>query len=143
MKKHAIKIFLLLACSGLLLSCAQSKIGKEPVISEYTGCYSYGFESGVFSQAPVQAESELWYVTSAPDQFWDAVERLAKPGNDAEVYARVRAILGLERKEGYGPMGMARREMHITEVLDLRANAASDGPCFPAPQRLTQFVGVD
>lgn len=129
----------LMLAGAVTLSACQKPAGPE----EYVGCYDFGFESGFFAQAPVHTESELWFVVAAPDSFWAAVEAMTKPGRNAEVFLRVRAELGPRSLHGYGHLGLAKREMRIQEVLELRPNTEADGPCFPPPPTIPPTASAD
>ena len=127
-------IRLLMLGSAMLVTACN---GESPAVRlpspEYVGCYLFGFEAGFFAQAPVHSDTELWFVVSAPDTFLDSVEDMYRPEHHAEIFLRVRADVGPEGPHGYGHMGLAKREMHIREVLEFRDNMDSDGPCFPPP----------
>ena len=125
-------VLLMLAGTVAVAACQRSA-DAQLRSGEYVGCYDFGFESGFFAQAPVHSESELWFVVAAPDSFWAAVERMHKPGRNAEVFLRVRAELGPKGPHGYGHLGLGKREMRVQQVLELRPNTEADGPCFPPP----------
>ena len=112
--------------------CSAAAIGvDQPESAEYTGCIIWGHQERVFRPKPFDGPEE-WAVVSVPDDFEPMLKGLPAPWGRHTVFVRVHGSLGPAGH--YGHAGMARRQLKIHFILELRQFEESDGTCgVPAP----------
>ena len=109
---------LLVVALVLAAGCREASLGEEVVVE---GRLSFGFE--VTSFRPCQsAENWLPLMSAKMHARYDSLtDAMYEP-----VFARVRGTIGPRGR--YGHMGANDRELHVTELLEMRKSAERDCP---------------
>jgi hypothetical protein len=143
MRPHKLALTLILclgACSQVDNASVQASPEGSEVV-EVEGCFSCCFESNHFiadenRQRVAQGirPSGIWELKSAPDSFYEQLEKLA--GTNLNGLAEVNVTLKIRGKLGppgeYGHMGLAGRELEIQDFWEMKPMTKYPS-CLPLP----------